>query len=191
MGKVYPEVTPHLREFIDAQHLFFVATAPDGGDGHVNVSPKGVAGTALLVDEQTFAYLDITASGAETIAHLRQNGRITIMFCAFDGQPKIVRLYGTGRVIASGTEEFASWAPNFAHGDSVAMRAVVVVGIHRVSTSCGFGVPLMDYRQERDIFPAHAERKGVEGIRAYQEQMNTESIDGLPALSPAPAETST
>ncbi|HLS13752.1 MAG TPA: pyridoxamine 5'-phosphate oxidase family protein [Beutenbergiaceae bacterium] len=182
MGKVYPEITPRLQEFIAAQHMFFVATAPEGADGHVNVSPKGLGGTAAVTDPSTFAYLDIVASGVETIAHLRQNGRITIMFCSFERQPKILRLHGTGRVVQPEHTEYAQWAEHFAMAASSAARAVIVVDVHRVSDSCGFGVPLMDYRGEREIFPGHAERKGTEKLRAYKAEKNATSLDGLPAL---------
>ncbi|GAA4422379.1 pyridoxamine 5'-phosphate oxidase family protein [Georgenia halophila] len=182
MGKVHPEITPGLRDFIAAQHMFFVATAPLSGDGHVNLSPKGVAGTSVVVDERTFAYLDLTASGAETIAHLRENGRITVMFCAFDGQPNILRLYGRGRVVRPGDAGYRDWAGHFETADSPAARAVIVIDVERVSDSCGFGVPLLDYRGERDLLVGHMERKGPDGVRDYQERRNRTSIDGLPAL---------
>lgn len=183
MGKVQPEITPRLREFIAAQHVFFVATAPEGSDGHVNVSPKGVAGTSLLVDAHTFAYLDITASGVETIAHLRQNGRITVMFCSFGPKPNIVRLYGKGRVLTAEQEEFAEWVDHFPAGRAPGMRAVIVVDVDRVSDSCGFGVPMLEYVGEREIFPGHNERKSIEAIRTYQRERNAVSIDGLPAMA--------
>jgi hypothetical protein len=185
MGRVHPHITPALREFIAAQHLFFVATAPLAAEGHVNVSPKGVDGTSLLVDEHTFAYLDITASGAETIAHLRENGRATVMFCAFDGKPDIVRLHGRGRVVQSDSPEFAGWMSRFEGvADSPAYRAVIVVDVTRVSSSCGFGVPFMEFAGERGMLVGYAERKGAEGVRAYQRERNATSIDGLPALVP-------
>lgn len=164
--------------------MFFVATAPLADDGRVNVSPKGVDGTSLVVDAHTFAYLDITASGAETIAHLRENGRITVMFCAFEGKPKIVRLHGRGRVVQSDAPEFAAWASRFEGvAASPAHRAVIVVDVARVSDSCGFGVPFMSFEGERRMLVAHAERHGAEGVRAYQRQKNLTSIDGLPALN--------
>ena len=183
MGKVHPEITPRLQEFIAAQPLFFVATAPLSGDGHVNLSPRGIAGTFRVVDETTFAFLDITASGAETIAHLRENGRITVMFCAFEGKPNVLRLHGRGRVVSPTDREFVSWAERFdVATDSPASRAVIVVDVTRVSDSCGFGVPLMQYQGERDILVDHMERKGREGVRDYQRLKNRESLDGLPAL---------
>ncbi|MFC7406808.1 pyridoxamine 5'-phosphate oxidase family protein [Georgenia alba] len=187
MGKVHPAITPRLQEFIAAQHVFFVATAPLTADGHVNVSPKGVAGTSLVVDEHTFAYLDLTASGAETIAHLRENGRITVMFCSFEDKPNIVRLHGHGRVLLADDPQYPAWAERFEQGASPAARAVVVVDVARVSDSCGFGVPIMEYRGEREIFPGYMERRGRDGIRAYQAERNAASIDGLPALEVPPA----
>jgi hypothetical protein len=185
MGRVHPQITAQLRDFISAQHVFFVATAPLGAEGHVNVSPKGVDGTSLVVDGHTFAYLDITASGAETVAHLRENGRITVMFCAFEGKPKVVRLHGYGRAVRSGTPEFADWFARFEGVTaSPAHRAVIVVDVTRVSDSCGFGVPFMRFEGERRMLVPYAERHGAEGVRAYQHRNNLTSIDNLPALTP-------
>ncbi|HSE71158.1 MAG TPA: pyridoxamine 5'-phosphate oxidase family protein [Nocardioidaceae bacterium] len=184
MGKVHDRIDGRLRAFIEDQHVFFVATAPSVG-GHVNVSPKGIGGTFVVVDELTVAYLDITASGAETIAHLRENGRVTLMFCAFAGAPNVVRLHGRGRVVSLYDDEFADWLPRF--GETRGARAVVVVDVERVSDSCGYGVPLMDYVGERDLLPAHMERKGEEGIRRYRRTKNRTSIDGLPAFDDDPA----
>lgn len=180
MGKVYDAIECRLREFIEAQKVFFVATAPSGSDGHVNVSPKGVGGTFTVVDEHTVAYLDITASGAETIAHLRENGRITLMFCAFEGPPNVVRLHGTGRFVTIYDDEFAQWAPRF--NELRGARAIIVVDVHRVSDSCGYGVPFMTYEGERDLLPAHMDRKGVEGRVEYRQRKNARSLDGLPAF---------
>lgn len=180
MGQVYEAITPRLRDFIQAQHVFFVATAPLGPGGHVNVSPKGIDGTFAIVDDHTVAYLDITASGAETIAHLRENGRITVMFCSFERQPKILRLHGRGRVVSVHEEEFAAWRPRFP--DTFATRAVIVVDVERVSDSCGYGLPLLDYAGERDMLIGHMERKGPDGVAAYRAEKNATSIDGLPAF---------
>nr|WP_246221544.1 pyridoxamine 5'-phosphate oxidase family protein [Phytoactinopolyspora mesophila] len=176
-----------MREFIEAQKVFFVATAPSDPGGHVNVSPKGVGGSFAVLDEHTVAYLDYTTSGAETIAHLRENGRITVMFCAFDGPPNIVRLHGTGRFVTLDDDEFAGLTAHFT--DLRGARAVIVVDVRRVSDSCGFGVPLMDYTGERDLLPAYADRKGEDGQARYRAQRNRVSIDGLPAFDydPAPA----
>jgi len=180
VGKVYEAITPRLQTFIEAQHVFFVATAPLSAEGHVNVSPKGIDGTFAVVDEHTVAYLDITASGAETIAHLRENGRITVMFCSFERQPKIVRLHGHGRVVSVDDEEFAAWQPRFP--ETIAARAVIVVDVDRVSDSCGYGLPLFEGARERDMLIGAIERKGGAGIRAYRARKNATSIDGLPAF---------
>jgi len=184
MGKVHEGIDEKLRAFIDAQPMFFVATAPSGPDGHVNVSPKGIAGSFVVLDEHTVAYLDLTASGAETIAHLRDDGRITLMFCAFQGPPNIVRLYGRGRFVTLYDEGFDQLAALFP--DPRGARAVIVVDVDRVSDSCGYGVPLMTLEGERDLLPPHMERKGVEGQAAYRRLKNRTSIDGLPAFDMDP-----
>ncbi|WP_166353806.1 pyridoxamine 5'-phosphate oxidase family protein [Phytoactinopolyspora limicola] len=180
MGKVHAGIDGRLREFVTAQKVFFVATAPSGSDGHVNVSPKGVDGSFVVLGEHRVAYLDYTASGAETIAHLRENGRITLMFCAFDGPPTIVRLHGTGRVVTLYDDEFTELAGHFP--DRRGARAVIVVDVFRISDSCGFGVPQMTYVGERDLLPAYAHRKGVDGQAAYRTKWNRTSLDGLPAF---------
>ncbi|MGW0227498.1 pyridoxamine 5'-phosphate oxidase family protein [Actinopolymorpha singaporensis] len=180
MGKVHERIDGRLRQFVEAQRVFFVATAPSGSDGHVNVSPKGIGGTFAVLDEHTVAYIDITASGSETIAHLRQNGRITLMFCAFEGPPNVVRLHGRGRVVSMYDAEFAELAAQFTERRGA--RAVIVVDVTRVSDSCGYGVPLMDYVGERDLLPAHMDRKGEEGLRDYRRKKNQRSVDGLPAF---------
>lgn len=165
--------------------MFFVATAPTGPGGHVNVSPKGIGGSFAVLDEHTVAYLDYTASGAETIAHLRDNGRITLMFCAFTGPPNVVRLHGTGRVVTLYDDEFADLTTLFPERRGA--RAVIVVDVHRVSDSCGFGVPFMEYVGERDLLPAHVDRKGPHGQVEYRRRKNTRSLDGLPAFDYDPA----
>jgi predicted pyridoxine 5'-phosphate oxidase superfamily flavin-nucleotide-binding protein len=185
VGTVHDSISGRLREFIEAQKVFFVATAPIGPGGHVNVSPKGVGGSFAVLDEHTVAYLDYTASGAETIAHLRENGRITVMFCAFDGPPNVVRLHGTGRIVTLYDDGFDELAGRFA--DLRGARAVIVVDVHRISDSCGFGVPLMDYVGERDLLPAYADRKGTDGQARYRSQRNRLSLDGLPAFDYDPA----
>lgn len=179
MSRVHDRIDDRLREFIERQHVFFVATAPVEG-GHVNVSPKGVGGTFTIVDDRQVAYLDITSSGAETVAHLRENGRITLMFCAFEGGPNIVRLHGRGRLVTLYDEELDSWLPRFS--ETRGARAVIVVDVDRVSSSCGYGVPLMEYVGERDILPRYADRKGAEGRAEYRRKKNRTSIDGLPAF---------
>ena len=187
MGKVHERIDGRLREFIERQHVCFVATAPNDPGGRVNVSPKGIGGTFAVLDDHTVAYLDITASGAETIAHLRENGRITVMFCAFEGPPNTVRLHGTGRFVTLYDDEFAGLLEHFA--ETPGARAVIVVDVNRVSDSCGYGVPLMEYAGERDLLPQHMERKGDEGRREYRRLKNATSIDGLPAFDydPEPA----
>jgi predicted pyridoxine 5'-phosphate oxidase superfamily flavin-nucleotide-binding protein len=180
MGKVLAAIDDRLQAFLQAQPVFFVATAPAGPGGHVNVSPKGVDGTFVVIDDHTVAYADITASAAETIAHLRDNGRITLMFCAFAGAPSVVRLHGRGRVVSLYDEDFAAWIELFAERRGV--RAVIVVDVARVSTSCGFGVPRMELRAERDQLPAGAARRGEPGLADYRRRHNRYSIDGLPAF---------
>jgi len=188
MAQVHEQITDRMRAWLLAQHVFFVATAPSGPDGHVNVSPKGVGGTFAVLDDRTVAYVDLTASGSETIAHLRQNGRITLMFCAFDGPPDIVRLHGRGRFVTLYDEGFDDLLARFDGGldESRGVRAVVVVDVDRVSDSCGYGVPLMDYRGERDLLPPYMARKGADGRAAYRRLKNRTSIDGLPAFDMDP-----
>ena len=191
MGKVYPELDERLRKFIARQPLFFVATAPclttDGRGGHVNISPKGYLGTFVVLGPRLVAYLDLTVSGAETIAHVRQNGQITIMFCSFSEQPKILRLYGTGRVVLPGAPDWAGLVAQFpasGYGISDASRrAIIVVDVYRIADSCGYAVPIMELAQERDLLVRHDERKTAAELAAYRAQKNAVSIDGLPALS--------
>jgi len=188
VASTHERIDGRLREFIERQRVFFVATAPLAG-GHVNLSPKGVDGTFSIVDDRTVAYLDITASGAETIGHLRENGRITLMFCAFAGPPNVVRLHGRGRVVTVYDEEYHGWAGRFS--ETRGARAVIVVDVERVSDSCGYGVPLMEYVGERNMLPGNMERRGADGLVAYRRLKNLTSIDGLPAFDydPAPVDT--
>jgi hypothetical protein len=179
VSKVYDRIDDRLRAFIERQPMFFVATAPLSPDGHVNISPRGVAGTSCVVEDLRFAWLDLSGSGAETVAHLRENGRITLMWCAFSGPPKIVRLHGTGRVVTIYDDEYAEWTGRFA--DVPGARAVIIVDVERVSDSCGWTVPLMDHVGERDLLAPFFARKGVEGSADYRRQKNPVSIDGLPA----------
>lgn len=180
MGKVHPAIDDRLREFIEAQPVYFVATAPLAADGRVNLSPKGGIGTLVVVDPVTVAYLDLTASGAETIAHLRENGRITVMVCAFTGRPTIVRLHGRGRVVAAVDPDFDDWRARFP--DHPGVRAVIVVDVERVSDSCGFAVPVMELVAERDVLDLANARKGEEALATYRAEKNRVSIDGLPAV---------
>jgi predicted pyridoxine 5'-phosphate oxidase superfamily flavin-nucleotide-binding protein len=179
MGRVLEAITDELAGFIAEQRVFFVATAPTDG-GHVNLSPKGLDTFAVL-DPNTVAYLDLTGSGIETVAHLRENGRITIMFCAFDGNPNIVRLYGRGEVLAIGEPDADALLPRF--GSYPGARSVIRVHVDRVSTSCGYGVPRLTYDGERDQLTTWAERRGPDGLVGYREEKNAVSIDGLPGLA--------
>ncbi|MGH7790658.1 MAG: pyridoxamine 5'-phosphate oxidase family protein [Candidatus Binatia bacterium] len=179
MGKTYDAITEPLAAFIRAQHLFFVGTAPLDAGGHVNVSPKGLD-SFRIVDPRTVAYLDLTGSGVETIAHLRDNGRITFLFCAFEGPPKIVRLYGRGAVVRPGAADFAALAALFP--PMAGVRSVIRVGLERVADSCGYGVPRYRYAGERDQLTLWAERNGADGIAEYQAKNNRRSLDGLDGL---------
>ena len=184
MAKTHPVLDQRLRDFIARQHLFFVATAPLSGAGRINLSPKGLDSLAVL-DDRTLAYLDLTGSGIETIAHLRENARIVIMLCAFDGPPNIVRLHGRGEVLEPAHPQFASLLSLFPPHDGV--RSIIRVALERISDSCGYGVPLYDFRSERPQLPAWVARKGPEGIADYQREYGARSIDGLPGLaSPLP-----
>jgi hypothetical protein len=179
MGQVYDAIDDRTAAFIAAQRVYFVATAPLAADGHVNLSPKGLD-TFTVLDPRTVAYLDLTGSGVETIAHLRENGRITICFAAFEGPPKIVRLYGRGTVVVAGDPEFASLAGRFPA--YLGARSVIRVAVERVADSCGYAVPEYAFVRERQQLVQWAERKGADGVRAYQEERNRASIDGLPGL---------
>ena len=181
MGRVLDEITPALRQLIDAQHVFFVATAPSGSGGHVNVSPKGLDTLSVLGPKEV-AYLDLTGSGAETIAHLRDNGRITIMFCTFDGAPNIVRVYGRGEAIPVDDPRARDLLPRFPEHPGA--RSIVRVDVERVSSSCGYAVPLMTYQDDRARLTEWAEGKGAEGLVEYRAEKNATSIDELPALPP-------
>jgi pyridoxamine 5'-phosphate oxidase-like protein len=184
VGKVYEELGGRLREFVLAQPVYFVATAPEVG-GHVNVSPKGGKGTFVVLGAREVAYLDYTGSGVETIAHLRENGRITIMFCAFGGPPKIVRLSGSGSAVLPGDGRWEEFIAHFAGLPTAGIRSIVVVAVDRIADSCGYSVPYLDYVGERTILWDDHERKGPERLAEYRAERNAASIDGLPGL-PAP-----
>ncbi len=179
MGKLYPGIEGPIREFIEAQRLFFVASGPSGPGGRVNLSPKGLD-TLRILSPARLAYLDYVGSGAETIAHLRENGRIVLMFCAFEGSPKIVRLHGQGRVLEPGEPGFEELRPLFPATPSG--RSIIQVDVERIADSCGYGVPRYRYEGERSQLPDWASRKGEPGLLAYQREHNARSIDGLPAL---------
>ena len=176
MATTYSTITDDLRAFIEAQQLFFVATAPLAADGHVNISPKGLDCLRVLGPLRV-AYLDLTGSGNETSAHLRENGRVTLMFCAFQGPPRILRLYGTGTTALAGSPTWAELRPLFP--DHPGSRQIIVADVTRVQTSCGFGVPLYDYTGQRETLLRYAESKGEQGLEDYRRQQNARSIDGL------------
>ncbi|MFI6154862.1 pyridoxamine 5'-phosphate oxidase family protein [Kitasatospora sp. NPDC051170] len=185
MGKQYERIEGRLREFIERQPVYFVATAPLAADGHVNVSPKGRSGTLVVIDELTLAYLDFGGSTAETIAHLRENGRITLMWCAFEGPPTVVRVHGRGEPVFRDDPRFAGLLGRFDPAvDGSGLRAIVLVEAQRVSDSCGFAVPLMDYQGDRDLHAQYFDRKDEAEFNAYCEGKPYigASIDGLPAI---------
>jgi hypothetical protein len=180
VGKTRSLIDDVARRFIEEQHIFFVASAPLDATGHVNLSPKGLD-TFRILNPTTVAYIDFNGSGVETIAHLKENGRIVLMFCAFQGPPNIFRLYGCGRVVEPHDAEFATFAGNFPVHDNA--RSIIVVYLTRVTDSCGYGVPIFKYEGEREQLHAWARNKGPEGLRGYREQKNKQSIDGLPGVS--------
>jgi hypothetical protein len=185
MGMVYERLEDKLIEFIGRQHVFFVGTAPDSPDGHLNVSPKGLD-TFRILGPNSVAYLDLTGSGIETVAHLRQNGRVTILFCAFEGRPLILRLYGRGRVVEPGDPEWGRLIAEFP--DFPGARSVIVVDVERVADSCGYAVPLYEYKGERSQLIDYAEKKGPERMEEYRAQKNRASIDGIAGLRSAGGE---
>src|SRR3954447_18490637 len=186
MGRVYDVIDDRLRSWIGAQPMFFVGTAPLDGDGHVNVSPKGPGGTLRVLGPRTVAYLDLTGSGSETVAHLRENGRIVVMFCAFEGPPRIVRFHGRGEAIVAGDPRFEEALAPFFPLDELAelgRRAVIRVEVERVSDSCGYIIPRYEFVDERDQGLRWAEHKGRDGVLAYHAERNATSLDGLPSVS--------
>lgn len=177
MGKVLDEISTELAEFIRAQPLFFVATAPLSREGHVNLSPKGLD-TLRILSPRRLAYADMTGSGNETSAHLAENARITLMFCSFAEHPKILRIYGSGKTILKSDP---SWSELMAHFQPrLSLRQIIVVELNGVATSCGFGVPQMQFLHERDTLDEWAAKKGPAGLEAYRREKNLRSIDGLP-----------
>jgi hypothetical protein len=177
MGKLHDSIKPAHQEFIEKQHIFFVSTAPLSADGRVNLSPKGLDCFRVL-GENKVGYMDLISSGNETSAHTLENGRITIMFCSFEGAPNILRLYGKGFTVLSGTKEWEQYSPHFTIYPST--RQLIVADIDLVQTSCGFGVPLYAYNGERDIHFEWAEKKGADGLHEYIQKNNLTSLDGLP-----------
>lgn len=180
MGNVRDGIDQPLRDWIVAQHMFFVATAPSRADGRVNLSPKGMTDTFAFMGEATCAYLDLTGSGAETVAHLRENGRITIMWTAFDGPPRIVRFHGRGRVVLPDTTEWVALMPSF--GQHRGARSVIVVDVERVSDSCGYAVPKFDFVEDRSRLDEWAHNRTDAELIEYRAKKNRVSIDGLAAF---------
>jgi pyridoxamine 5'-phosphate oxidase-like protein len=194
MGKTYERIDGRLRTFIEAQPLFFAATAPLSGDGTVNLSPKGLRGSFAVVDELTVAYLDFAGSNAETIAHLRENGRITLMWCAFQGPPNIVRVHGRGEAVFRDDPRFKELLTLFPDIDPAlhGLRAVIVVTAERIRDSCGYAVPFMSYEEDRDLHARRFAREDDTSLSDYfrgKEHIET-SLDGLPGL-PLPLPPST
>lgn len=177
MATVYDHINERARQFIAAQHIFFVASAPLSADGHVNLSPKGMDSLRVLSANRV-AYIDLIGSGNETSAHLNENGRLTLMFCSFEGAPDIVRLYGKGRAVLPSDSEWAELSPLFPNYMNA--RQIILADIDRVQRSCGYAVPQMEFVGERDTLTRWAEAKGADGLIQYQCEKNVESIDGLP-----------
>ena len=189
MGKIFDEIDEQLERWIFRQSMFFVGTAPLDADGHVNVSPKGPIDSLRVLAPTSVAYLDMIGSGAETIAHVRENGRIVIMLCAFDGPPRILRLHGQGEVVPASDDRFTELMElcGFAQPSiPEARRAIVLVEVLRVADSCGYGVPLMKHEGDRPHMPLWAAKKvrvgGADALLDYQREKNAVSIDGLPAV---------
>jgi pyridoxamine 5'-phosphate oxidase-like protein len=190
MAKLFEAIDDKLQAFIEAQPMFFVATAPSGDGGHVNLSPKGGSNLFHVTGPHGFAYVDLNGSGIETVAHLRENGRIVVMFCSFSGPPKIVRLHGRGAPVQQGDDRFAEALAAFDITDEQrrTVRSVIEIEVTRVADSCGFVVPKMDYVGERDQLYRWADnrlrKEGEDALRAYRSAKNAESIDGLVGLDP-------
>ncbi len=183
MSSVLPGIDTKLATWLGRQPVFFVATAPLSAEGHINVSPKGMAGTLAVLGEHRVAYLDYTGSGTETLAHLRENGRIVIMFCAFEGKPQIVRLHGRGRAVFAADPDFDELRAHFDKERTAGQRSIIVVEVERVSDSCGYAVPLMEFQSDRDVLDRHQERHDQDYYDLYWRNRNGESIDGLPGVA--------
>ncbi len=179
MAKVHPSITPELADWISKQPMYFIASAPLAADSHINLSPRGLDSFRVL-NEHEIIILDLTGSGNETAAHLTENARLTVMFCAFTGAPQILRLYGQGRVIRPDDDSWSEYRSHFAD-DIPGVRQIFHQQVERVQTSCGFGVPLMELDAQRDLLSKWATKRGENGIREYQLEKNATSIDGLPA----------
>lgn len=174
--KRHEQLDDRLITWISQQNLFFVASAPLASSGHVNLSPRGYDSFRVL-DNHTVAWLDLTGSGNETSAHIQENGRLTVMFCAFEGEPLILRLYGQGEVILPHTESWQQLLPRFTPLPGA--RQIIRLRLERIQTSCGFGVPLMQTVEDRPRLMDWATKKGPQGLHSYREKNNQTSIDGL------------
>jgi hypothetical protein len=183
MSKQHPAIDDRLAAFMLAQPVFFVGTAPAGGDGHVNVSPKGLAGSFAVLGPREVAYLDLTGSGIETLAHLRENGRVVFMFCAFEGRPRILRLHGRGEALEPDDARWEELRARFP--ELPGARAIIRVDVQRIADSCGWGVPLMRFEGQRDQLVRVAEQLGAEKLAAGRAKFNRASLDGLPGLRSA------
>lgn len=189
VAKVYDGgIDARMARWLCAQPMFVVATAPLAPDGHVNVSPKGMAGAFVVRSPWQVAYLDYSGSGAETIAHLRDNGRITLMFASFDARPTVVRLYGRGEAVVHSDERFPALRSEFTKSETAGQRSVVLVDLDRVSDACGFAVPRMQLLGERDTLDVSHGRREDGFFEDYWRRRNAVSIDGLPALPVTPRE---
>lgn len=192
MGKTYERIDGRIRTFIEEQHIFFTATAPLGAEGTVNLSPKGVSGSFAVIDELTVAYLDFAGSNAETVAHLRENGRITLMWCAFQGPPNIVRVHGRGEPVFRDDPRFGALLARFPAVDPGphGLRAIIVVKAELIRDTCGFAVPFMSYDEDRPLHAHRFAREDDASLSVYFEKKEhvATSIDGLPGLPlPLPA----
>jgi len=177
MSATHPHITDEFKTWIAQQSVYFLASAPLQPDGHINLSPRGLDSLRVISEQDVFI-LDLTGSGNETAAHLAENGRLTVMFCAFNNEPRILRLYGHGTVITPGHAQWKKYRGHFP-ADIAGVRQIFHLSVTRVQTSCGFGVPLLEFVAQRDMLTRWAEKKGPEGVRTYQKEKNMCSIDGL------------
>ncbi len=183
MGRTYEIIDGHLKSFIESQPVFFIATAPIAQDGHINISPKGNRDELKVLDRNRIAYADQTGSGIETTAHIYENGRIVLMVCSFTGKPRIVRLHGKAICHERGSSEYSDVSKFFIEKDGFSVRSFIEIIVDRISDSCGYGVPLMDFVGHRPHMDDWSERKGEIGIRDYIQEKNRQSIDGLKGLT--------
>lgn len=183
MARTFERISEKLAAFLTAQPVFFVATAPLSADSHINCSPKGSVGAFRVLGPRTVVYRDLNGSGVETISHLRENGRIVLMFCAFEGPPRIVRLQGRGRPVFDQDADFGHLSSQFDGAPHT--RCFVVVDVDRISDSCGFGIPLMAFERHRDKLEPWAENMGADGLARYRASHNRLSVDGLPGVPEA------